>query len=102
MSAARLIVLNPSGGAALRQPRLYAALRVVRALPGTHVMVQTEKTDMVGPVRRALERSEFQQIVACGGDGTVAACAVALGGRDVPIAIIPTGTTKVATGDLPI
>lgn len=96
----RLIVYNPSGGAVIRQPRLYAALRVLRSLPGAHVVVQTERTDMVGPVRRALAGSEFQQIVACGGDGTVAACATALEGRDIPIAIIPTGTTNVLAYEL--
>ena len=55
---------------------------------------------MVGPVRRALATQEFLQIVACGGDGTVAACATALEGRDIPIAIIPTGTTNVLAYEL--
>lgn len=100
MSAARLIVYNPGGGAALWQPRTHAALRVLRSLPGTHVLVQTEKADMVGPVRRALAGAEFHQIVACGGDGTVGACATALAGRDIPIAIIPTGTTNVLAHEL--
>jgi diacylglycerol kinase (ATP) len=96
----RLIVFNPSGGAAVWQPRLYAALRVLKSLPGTHVVVATERADMAGPVRRALASSEFLQIVACGGDGTVAACATALEGRDIPIAIIPTGTTNVLAYEL--
>lgn len=96
----RLIVYNPSGGAAIWRPRLYAALRVLRSLPGTHVVVQTERENMVAPVRRALATSDFEQIVACGGDGTVAACAIALDGRDVPIAIVPTGTTNVLAYEL--
>lgn len=97
----RLIVYNPAGGAAIYQPRLHGALRILRSLPGAHAIVQTEKNDMVGPVRRALEREAgIAQIVACGGDGTVAACAAALDGRDIPIAIVPTGTTNVLAYEL--
>jgi diacylglycerol kinase family enzyme len=65
------------------------------------VLVKTEARDMVGPVRRALaEHPDATQIVACGGDGTVGACAGALDGRDLPIAIIPTGTTNVLAYEL--
>jgi undecaprenyl-diphosphatase len=56
---------------------------------------------MVGPVRRALEaHPETTQLVACGGDGTVAACAAAVGDAPIPIAIIPTGTTNVLAFEL--
>src|SRR5688572_17153813 len=56
---------------------------------------------MVGPVRRALAaHPDTTQIVACGGDGTVAACAAALDGRDIPVAVIPTGTTNVLAFEL--
>lgn len=97
----RLIVYNPSGGAVFRQPRLHGALRVLRSLPGEHVIVRTEKTDMSGPVRRAIAKEPgIMQIVACGGDGTVAACAAALEGQDIPIAVIPTGTTNVLAYEL--
>jgi undecaprenyl-diphosphatase len=56
---------------------------------------------MIGPVRRSLaEHPNTTQIVACGGDGTVAACAAALEGREIPIAIVPTGTTNVLAYEL--
>jgi len=96
-------VYNPSGGAAIWGSRLRAALRVLQSLPGAHTLVATEARDMVGPVRRALaSHPATTQIVACGGDGTVAACAAALDGRegDIPIAIIPTGTTNVLAFEL--
>jgi len=97
----RLIVFNPRGGAAIWQPRLHTALKVLQSLPGEHVVVATEARDMVGPIRRALSQYPgTTQIAACGGDGTVAACAAALDGRDVPIAIIPTGTTNVLAFEL--
>ena len=97
----RLIVYNPKGGAAIKQSRLYAALRELQALPGPSMLVATEARDMIGPIRRALASTiGVTQVVACGGDGTVAACAAALDGADIPIAVIPTGTTNVLTFEL--
>ena len=56
---------------------------------------------MVGPIRRALERHPTaSMLVACGGDGTVAACAAASLGTSIPIGIIPTGTTNVLAFEL--
>jgi diacylglycerol kinase (ATP) len=96
----RLIVFNPKGGAAIWGWRLRAAIRELQAL-GPHVLVATEATDMVGPIRRALaSNAGVTQVVACGGDGTVAACAAAVGDAPIPIAIIPTGTTNVLTFEL--
>ena len=83
------------------QPRLRGALRELQSQPGPHLLVATEARDMSGPVRRALAAHPgVTQIVACGGDGTVAACAAALDGRNVPIAIVPTGTTNVLAFEL--
>ena len=97
----RLIVYNPRGGAAIWGGRLRAALRVLESLPGPNTMVATEAADMAAPVRGALAaHPAISQIVACGGDGTVAACAAALDGRDIPIAIVPTGTTNVLAFEL--
>jgi diacylglycerol kinase family enzyme len=97
----RLIVVNPKGGAAIWRPRLYAALRELRRQPVKCILVRTEADDMVGPVRRALHANPgISQIIACGGDGTVAACAAALNGRAVPIGIIPTGTSNVLANEL--
>jgi diacylglycerol kinase family enzyme len=97
----RLIVYNPSGGAAIWRPQLRAALGILRKQAGPSVLVATEALDMVGTVRRALAaHPETTLIVACGGDGTVAACAAALEGRDLPIAIVPTGTSNVLAFEL--
>lgn len=97
----RLIVYNPRGGAAIWRSRLRAALEVLQSLPGAHALVETEAADMAGPVRRALERyPDTRVVVACGGDGTVAACADAIGTRSIPIGIVPTGTTNVLAFEL--
>ena len=97
----RLIVVNPRGGAAIWRPRLYAALRELRRQPVKCILVRTEAKDMIGPVKRGLEANpQISQIIACGGDGTVAACAAALDGRSIPIGIIPTGTSNVLANEL--
>ena len=97
----RLIVYNPAGGAAIRQSRLDAAIRELQSSRTPSTLVATEAADMVAPVRRALQaHSNVTEIVACGGDGTVAACAAALDGKDIPIAIVPTGTTNVLAFEL--
>lgn len=64
-------------------------------------MVATEASDMAGPVRRALAaHPDSTQIVACGGDGTVGACAAAVGDTAIPIGVVPTGTTNVIAFEL--
>ena len=99
----RLIVYNPKGGAAIWQSRLDAALRELQSIGGGALLVATEAADMIGPVRRALaSHPGITEVVACGGDGTVSACAAALHGRDIPIGIIPTGTTNVLAFELGI
>jgi diacylglycerol kinase (ATP) len=97
----RLIVYNPKGGAAIWRSRLDAAIRELQASSTRSALVATEANDMIGPVRRALAANpDVSQIVACGGDGTVSACAAALDGRDTPIAIIPSGTSNVLAFEL--
>lgn len=97
----RLVAYNPRGGAAIWNFRLRAALRVLQSGPLPTLTVATRADDMAGPIRRALrENPGVTQLVACGGDGTVAACAAALDGRDIPIGIVPTGTTNVLAWEL--
>jgi diacylglycerol kinase (ATP) len=97
----RLIVYNPRGGAAIWNYRLRDALRVLQGGTIPTVTLATRADDMVGPIRAALEANEgITQVVACGGDGTVAACAAAVADRDIPIGIVPTGTTNVLAFEL--
>ena len=97
----RLIVYNPRGGAAIWNYRLRGALRVLHAGSDRAVAVATRADDMVGPIRAALDANPgVTQIAACGGDGTVGACAAAVGDRDIPIGIVPTGTTNVLAFEL--
>lgn len=83
------------------RPRLRAALSALQSLPGPHALVETDARDMAAPVRQALrDHPGTTQVVACGGDGTVAACAAAVADAGIPIAIVPTGTTNVLAFEL--
>ena len=97
----RLIVYNPKGGAAIWKSRLDHAIAELQSQPMASALVATEARDMAGPVRRALaSHPDVTQVVACGGDGTVAACVAALDGRQIPVAVIPTGTSNVLAFEL--
>jgi diacylglycerol kinase (ATP) len=97
----RLVVYNPKGGAAIWKSRLARAVAELQSQSTPSVLVATEANDMAAPVRRALQTTpEVTDIVACGGDGTVAACVAALDGRDVPIGIVPAGTSNVLAFEL--
>jgi YegS/Rv2252/BmrU family lipid kinase len=51
----------------------------------------TEEDPGAGMTRQALGEG-VDVVVACGGDGTVAACAGALADQDTPLAVLPAGT----------
>jgi len=51
--------------------------------------------------RRALAEGA-ELVVVCGGDGTVSACAAALAGSGVPMAVVPIGTGNLVAGNLGI
>ncbi len=87
------VVFNPVSGK--RDPetdraRLVELLGPFFKLSILETQPEVEATDLV---RRALEEGA-DQVIAAGGDGTVAAVAGALASTDVPMGIIPRGTAN--------
>jgi YegS/Rv2252/BmrU family lipid kinase len=96
-------VLNPSkfadGGSALRRELVAQAARA--GLPAPHVVATTLDDPGLVAAATAAE-SGADLIVACGGDGTVRACADALAGTGVPLGIVPAGTGNLLSRNLGI
>ena len=96
-------VLNPSkfvdGGAALQ--RELAAQTANAGLPAPEV-IKTTMDDPGGAAATTAAAAGADLIIACGGDGTVRACAEGLAGTGVPLGIVPAGTGNLLSRNLGI
>lgn len=95
------VVINPSkysdGGAAVRAEIATQALALGLADP---IFVETTPLDAgLGQARDAVAAGAGL-VIACGGDGTVRACADALAGTVVPLGIVPVGTGNLLARNL--
>jgi len=87
-----LAVLNPGSGSA--KPDAVRA-ELESRLGGVAVLEAPEGVDLVAFIREALTSHRPDVLIVSGGDGTVSAGATALGGRRIPLAILPSGTANV-------
>lgn len=62
----------------------------------------TTDSDAGGDAARAAVADGARLVVVCGGDGTVNACAAALAGTGVPMAVVPIGTGNLVARNLGI
>jgi diacylglycerol kinase (ATP) len=63
---------------------------------------ETTRQDPGAGMARLAVTEGAELVLACGGDGTVRACATALSGTDVPMAVIPFGTGNLVAANLDI
>jgi len=94
-------VLNPARvhGAARVAARCAAA---AAAAGWDGVLLETSAVEPGTVLARRAVRAGARMVVAVGGDGTVRACAQALAGTAVPLAIVPRGTANLAARALGI
>src|SRR5262249_41039055 len=82
--------------------RLRAAVGGARRGPGGEEPLWFETTAADPDAGHAAQavRSGVDLVLACGGDGTVTACAEGVAGSGVPLGTLPLGTLPLGTGNL--
>jgi diacylglycerol kinase family enzyme len=94
------IVINPSKVADVGRTRAAISTAFSAAGLAEPLWYETTVDDPgSGQARQAIAQ-DCQVVVACGGDGTVRACAHELAGTDVALAILPTGTGNLLVSNL--
>jgi YegS/Rv2252/BmrU family lipid kinase len=86
-----VVIFNPAAGRSAGRERR----RIENALAKgglDHEWVETTKDDPGQGITSRSIAEGATLILACGGDGTMAACATALAGTQVPLAVLPSGT----------
>jgi YegS/Rv2252/BmrU family lipid kinase len=94
------VVVNP---AKLGDPEKFRA--VVRAALTQHgwgepMWLETTPEDPGEGQARTAAKAAAELVLACGGDGTVTACAAGLAGTGIPLAVIPLGTGNLLARNL--
>ena len=90
------VIFNPSSGGDSARGR---GVRIRQAILETGkklIWLETTREDSgQGPAKDAVEQGA-DLVIATGGDGTVMACATALAGSKVPLAVLPLGMGNLA------
>ena len=98
---AAVIIINPTRIRDQRRLRREAC-RAARAAGWALSFAVTSHQDRGVELARDAVSAGARLVVAAGGDGTVRACAHALAGTGVPLAIVPRGTANLAARALRI
>jgi YegS/Rv2252/BmrU family lipid kinase len=94
------VVVNPSKVTDLDQRRREICAVLAEAGWAEPLWIETTRDDPgCGQTRQAVAAGA-QVVFACGGDGTVMACATELAGSDVALAVIPSGTGNLLAANL--
>jgi diacylglycerol kinase family enzyme len=96
------LVINPASGPSQPETYVFAETLGEAGVAFTiHEVSEAEGHDPVALAQAAVAEGA-DVVVACGGDGTVRACAIALEGTGVPLGILPEGSANVLSKDLGI
>src|SRR5688572_22083061 len=104
-----LLVLNPVAGLREGEGARERLEEELRRLFDLRVVLTSKDCDAdactraeLGPLRRGRASSEVDLVIAAGGDGTVSLVAGVLAGTEVPLGILPLGTSNSIAGGLGI
>ncbi len=97
-----VLIYNPTAGQRDRRARMGELIRSMHARGIELVNAPTESAGHATEIARAFLARGVDIVAACGGDGTISEVAWGLAGTDVPLAILPGGTSNVLARELSI
>lgn len=97
-----VLVYNPTAGQKDRRGDMHALIERVRADGVELANAPTHGPGHATRIVREFLKEEPSVVVVCGGDGTISEAAAALLGTDVPLVILPGGTSNVLAVELGI
>ena len=97
-----LLVYNPAAGQRNRRAEMRALLERVRARGLDLVQAPTDRPGHATEIVRSSLAKGLDVVAVYGGDGTISEAACGLAGSEVPLAILPGGTSNVLVRELSI
>lgn len=102
MAMKAFVVLNPVAGRTKPAEVRRAIDRHLRSQEWQITIHETEADDPIGDLVRERIEEGMDIVIAAGGDGTLSAVADGMANSDVPLGILPTGTTNAVAQELGI
>ena len=97
-----VLIYNPTAGQRDRRPAMDALIERMRGRGITLVNAPTIGPGHATEIVRAFLPLKPDVIAACGGDGTISEVARGLAGSEIPLAVLPGGTSNVLARELGI
>ena len=97
-----VLIYNPTAGQRDRRRRMADLVREMRLRGVELVHAPTEGPRHATEIARTFAQRGADLVAACGGDGTISEAAWGLSGLDVPLAVLPGGTSNVLARELSI
>lgn len=93
------VILNPTAGQGRKADLLERTIRVLRQTAAVDIY-ETQRPGEGGDATKAALKSNVELIIAAGGDGTINEVVNGLDGSEIPLGVIPIGTTNVLAAEL--
>lgn len=97
-----VLIYNPTAGQKNRRPRMLALIEEMKGRGIEFVNAPTERPGHATEIVRAFLERGVELVAACGGDGTMSEAAWGLSGTEIPLGVLPGGTSNVLARELGI
>jgi diacylglycerol kinase family enzyme len=94
------VIFNPASGGDTTSERSDRIRQAIQATGKQLIWLETTPEDSGQGLAKDAVGQGADVVIATGGDGTVMACATALAGSQVPLAVLPLGTGQPGRGQL--